>query len=363
MSRHIPSSRWGAVSAAALALALTTVGPSAPASADPGQLETVRTQLAVLEIQSAAAAEQANGARSALAQSQERLALFSRQTTSSRIDLLAQTRALELMARELYVNGGFAGAVLSFSLDDPDQFLSSLDILSSAGAAQSSVVTQARTTALSLKNATEALAREQQRLADATRALGQQEAAAAAHLAQARALLASLEEAERQRLAAEAQAAREAAQREAAEILAQTQAARSAAGLPLDAAGLAAASSGDTAAVVSFALAQVGKPYVWGAPGPNAYDCSGLTRAAWAQAGVALTHYSGSQYAQTTPVATSDLQPGDLLYFYAISQHVGLYIGNGKFVHASNPRTGVVLASLDSYYRSNLVAASRPAVR
>lgn len=363
MSRQHPRARWGAAAAAAFAVAVATVGSSAPASADPGQLDAVRSQLAVLEIQSAAAAEQANGARSALARSQERLNLFSRQNTSSRIDLLAQTRTLELMARELYVNGGVSGAVLSFSLDDPDQFLSSLDILSSAGAAQSDVVTQARTTALSLKSASDALAREQQRLAEATTALGQQEAAAAARLAEARALLASLEEAERQRLAAEAAAAREAAQREAADLLAQTQAARLASGLPLDAAGLPVAGSGDTAAVVGYALAQVGKPYVWGAPGPNAFDCSGLTRAAWAQAGVSLTHYSGSQYAETTPVATSALQPGDLLYFYAISQHVGLYIGNGKFVHASNPRTGVVLASLDSYYLGNLVAASRPTVR
>lgn len=363
MAQHHPRSRWGMASAAALAVALASVGSSAPASADPGQLEIVRTQLAVLEVQSAAAAEQANGARSALARSQERLSLFSRQTTSSRIALLAHTRALELMARELYVNGGVSGAVLSFSLDDPDQFLSSLDILSSAGAAQSDVVTAARATALSLKSASEALAREQQRLAAATTALGQQEAAATARLTEARTLLASLEEEERQRLAAEAQAARVAAQQEAAALLAQTQAAR-ASGLTSDeVAGLAAASSGDTAAVVSYALAQVGKPYVWGAPGPDAFDCSGLTRAAWAQAGVALTHYSGSQYAETTPVATSALQPGDLLYFYAISQHVGLYIGNGKFVHASNPRTGVALASLDAYYLGNLVAASRPAVR
>ena len=56
----------------------------------------------------------------------------------------------------------------------------------------------------------------------------------------------------------------------------------------------------------------------------------------------------------------NDLQPGDLLYFYAVSEHVGLYIGNGEFVQASNPSVGVVHSTLDSYWRSNLVAASRP---
>lgn len=81
---------------------------------------------------------------------------------------------------------------------------------------------------------------------------------------------------------------------------------------------------------------------------------------AWRQAGVNISHYSGSQYDETQKVSTDALQPGDLLFFYAISEHVGIYIGNGEFVHAANPGAGVVHASLDDYWRSNLVAASRP---
>lgn len=339
----------------AAALTLASVGASLPAWADPIAIDQTRTQIALLETESSAAAERLNGARAALQRSQERLGLFARQATSSRIDLLGQSRQLELMARQLYVNGGVNGAVLTFSLDDPDGFLASLDRLSTAADAQVDVVTRARQTALSLRNATAAQAREEQRLAAATTELGVQQAALEQRLTQLRALLASLQEEQRLQLEAEAAAAR-------AEAAAQAQVLAAGMLVGADGVAISPATSPGAAAAVSYALAQVGKPYVWGAPGPDSFDCSGLTRAAWAQAGVRLTHYSGSQYAETTPVAKEAIQPGDLLYFYSISQHVGIYIGNGTFVHAANSRTGVVVSKLDSYWSGNFVAASRPAV-
>ena len=106
--------------------------------------------------------------------------------------------------------------------------------------------------------------------------------------------------------------------------------------------------SGRAAAAVSYAMDQVGDAYVYGAAGPDAYDCSGLTMASWAQAGVALPHSSSAQYSSGPQVPASALQPGDLVFYYSPISHVGMYIGNGMIVHAANPSTGVQVAGLYS---------------
>jgi cell wall-associated NlpC family hydrolase len=100
--------------------------------------------------------------------------------------------------------------------------------------------------------------------------------------------------------------------------------------------------SGAVERVIAFAEAQVGKAYSWGAAGPNAYDCSGLTMSAWAQAGVQLPHSSAEQYNYGTHVAYSDLQPGDLIFLYSPIGHVELYVGHDLAVSAANPATGIV---------------------
>lgn len=112
------------------------------------------------------------------------------------------------------------------------------------------------------------------------------------------------------------------------------------------------APSAGVAAVIAFARAQLGEPYVWAAAGPNTWDCSGLTMMAWRQAGVSLGHYTGTQYDQTARVAIADLRPGDLVFFgYSVAgiHHVGLYIGNGQMIHA--PQTGDVV-KISSIYAS-----------
>nr|WP_204261299.1 C40 family peptidase [Blastococcus saxobsidens] len=108
------------------------------------------------------------------------------------------------------------------------------------------------------------------------------------------------------------------------------------------------AASSAAQVAVNTALAQVGDPYVWGAGGPNAFDCSGLTSYAYAAAGVSLPHSSKSQSQTGTPVSRSALQPGDLVFFYSPVSHVGMYIGNGQMVHASTSGQPVKVASLDS---------------
>jgi len=99
--------------------------------------------------------------------------------------------------------------------------------------------------------------------------------------------------------------------------------------------------SGRAAAAVNYAMAQVGDSYVYGAAGPDAFDCSGLTMMAWAQAGVGLPHSSSAQMGSGPRVSSSDLQPGDLVFYYSPVSHVGLYIGNGLIVNAENPSAGV----------------------
>jgi len=86
---------------------------------------------------------------------------------------------------------------------------------------------------------------------------------------------------------------------------------------------------------MSVALSKVGKPYRWGASGPNAFDCSGLVKWSFAQAGKSLPRTSRAQASAGTPVSKANLQPGDLVFFYKPISHVGIYIGNGKIVHAS----------------------------
>jgi cell wall-associated NlpC family hydrolase len=106
--------------------------------------------------------------------------------------------------------------------------------------------------------------------------------------------------------------------------------------------------SGRAAAAVQYALAQVGDAYVYGAAGPSAFDCSGLTMMAWAQAGVGLPHSSSAQFGSGAHVSSSDLQPGDLVFYYSPISHVAIYIGNGLIVHAANPGAGVLVAGVFS---------------
>ncbi len=93
---------------------------------------------------------------------------------------------------------------------------------------------------------------------------------------------------------------------------------------------------GDSVGVqaLRYALTRIGDPYVWGAAGPNSFDCSGLVMWAYAQVGISLEHFTGDQWNEGEHVSQDQLEPGDLVFFYADLGHVGLYIGNGLMVDA-----------------------------
>jgi cell wall-associated NlpC family hydrolase len=108
------------------------------------------------------------------------------------------------------------------------------------------------------------------------------------------------------------------------------------------------ASSAAAQTAVDTALAQVGDAYVFGASGPDAFDCSGLMQYAYSAAGVSLPHSSRSQSQMGSPVSVSDLQPGDLLFYYSPTSHVAMYIGNGQMVHASTSSKPVMVVDFGS---------------
>jgi cell wall-associated NlpC family hydrolase len=117
--------------------------------------------------------------------------------------------------------------------------------------------------------------------------------------------------------------------------------------------------NGRAGVAVQTALAQLGDSYSWGASGPSRFDCSGLTMYSWGKAGVSLSHSSSAQYGEGRHVSRANLMPGDLVFFGSPNiHHVGMYIGNGKMVHAPNPSKPVQINDVD--YMSGYVGAVRP---
>jgi peptidoglycan DL-endopeptidase CwlO len=114
--------------------------------------------------------------------------------------------------------------------------------------------------------------------------------------------------------------------------------------------------SGSAAAAVAYARAQVGKPYCYGGAGPGCYDCSGLTMMAWQQAGVSLPHSSASQFNVGRRISASELQPGDLIFYYSPISHVSIYIGGGQRISATHTGDYVRVQSLGS----SIVGYARP---
>jgi cell wall-associated NlpC family hydrolase len=108
----------------------------------------------------------------------------------------------------------------------------------------------------------------------------------------------------------------------------------------------------------AIAARYLGVPYVWGGATPAGFDCSGLVMYVYAQLGVALPHYTVAQWNATTPISSSELEPGDLVFFDGLA-HVGIYVGGGQFIHAPHTGTVVQIASLGGYWAAHLDGARR----
>jgi cell wall-associated NlpC family hydrolase len=213
--------------------------------------------------------------------------------------------------------------------EDPDAFVSSISTMSAYNDLQAQLFDSFATESKALELRRKATTQRADQVADKQGQLAAEKKTIDATLEEAEALLDRLKDEERQALLS-----------------------RGSVRLPSD-----VPASGRAAAAVQYAMAQVGDANVYGAAGPSAFDCSGLTMMAWAQAGVGLPHSSSAQYGSGPHVAASDLQPGDLVFYYSPISHVGMYIGNGLIVHAANPGAGVRVAEL---YSMPYVGAVRP---
>jgi cell wall-associated NlpC family hydrolase len=104
---------------------------------------------------------------------------------------------------------------------------------------------------------------------------------------------------------------------------------------------------GKASIAIKYACAQISKPYVWGADGPDSFDCSGLTMAAWGKAGISLPHSARSQWSSVQHVSRANLRIGDLVFYYSDIHHVGMYAGNGWIVHASRAGVPIRMRKID----------------
>ncbi|MER7761722.1 NlpC/P60 family protein [Streptomyces sp. NPDC097619] len=337
----------GPVRAAATTLALagaataTTLDGPAVASPRPTPAQ-VKAEVDGLYEQAEAAGERYNGAREKTLAAERKVGALRDEAARRTARLNTSRNALGSMAASQYRDGALGPAVRLALASDPQDYLDRAARLERAGDRSSAEIDTVR-------RQVEEVRTLRGRAADALTELRTQQAALARHkktveakLATARRLLARLTAEERARYEALRSAPTEGANDGATARPAPRP------GGPTAAPGKGTAApkqrvkpapvSSRAAQAVAFAHSAIGKPYVWGATGPRAFDCSGLTQAAWRSAGVSLPRTTYTQINAGRRVSRSELAPGDLIFFYSGVSHVGLYIGGGKMIHA--PRTG-----------------------
>ncbi|MFI1766836.1 C40 family peptidase [Streptomyces sp. NPDC020800] len=240
-------------------------------------------------------------------------------------------------ASTIAVRAGVAGGVLS--------------TLAVAGASGSANAAEPVTQTLELPTLTADLASQVAQSADATQQAAanyqlqaERDQAAANAAKQAKSDLADAKQkaAEAKKKAQEA-ARKEAAARASRNAERTTLSTKASTGTSTGTSTSTSTATGSAAAVISFVKAQIGKAYVSGATGPSAYDCSGLVQTAFKQVGISLPRVSQDQSTAGTQVSLSNLQPGDILYWGSAGSayHVAVYVGDGMFVGAQNPSSGV----------------------
>jgi cell wall-associated NlpC family hydrolase len=325
---------------------------AAPSHAEP-DIDTVATKVERLYHQAEQASERYNEARLRMRRAQHRLEAL-------RAGLRRQQHEVETVRTQVasavvaqYQGQGISSTAQLLLSADPDAFIDRLTTVSAFNDQRSALMADyvARAERLEARSATARV--ELDRIAATQQQLGKEKAEIDDKAAQAKQLLDTLKEraaARASRSRARAAAAAAAAGASGSAVSPEDSGASS-----TDGAGSAAPASGRAAAAVAYAMAQVGKAYVYGAAGPSAFDCSGLTMMAWAQAGVSLPHSSSAQMGSGTPVSQSELQPGDLVFYYSPVSHVGMYIGNGRIVNALNPGAGVDVSDVNSMPYSGAV--------
>jgi cell wall-associated NlpC family hydrolase len=309
---------------------VATVGfmPSSPAQAEP-DIDDVQARVDRLYHEAEEASERYNDAKLELRELQRDLGSL-KSDQERQDDRLQAVRAQVQDSIVRQYEGQSLSAVGQVVVsDDPQAFLSQLSTMSAFNDMQSQLFDDYNTEVKALTIRTDATQKRAAEVAAIEKRLAAEKATIDGRLADAKDLLGDLEAEEREQVLSRGTV-------------------RAPASVP---------ASGRAAAAVQYAMAQVGDAYVYGAAGPDAFDCSGLTMMAWAQAGVALPHSSSAQFSSGPHVSSGDLQPGDLVFYYSPISHVGMYIGNGMIVHAANPGAGVTVAPV---FSMPYVGAVRP---
>ena len=355
--------RRGAATATALVVFAGILGGQSSQAAPRQDLQQVEAQVRDLEMRAAAAHEDAERARARLAEIQGQLDAIGNRLARERAEMRTMQGTIEDMARSVYASGGMDPTLQVLLAEDPTEFLAQAAVISQLQQSQVDQLRQAQTSRLRLAQ-TEAEVSDREASAQQARAdMAAAKAQADDRLAESQAVLANLQEEERQRLL-QLQRERRAQQVQDAAAAAAAQQSASSSGGPADIAGQSGGgySGGSRAALaVQYALSQVGDPYSFSANPPSSWDCSKLTAAAWAQAGVGLTALSYTQWDQTRRVPVSEIQPGDLVFYFGSgAHHVAIYIGDGKMVSASNPSDGVeVIDFLGPWYGERFSGVGR----
>ncbi len=269
------------------------------------------------------ATDKYNAADGKVTAQQKRVGSLDSQVRTTEAKLTRLTSLAGAAARAQYRGGGVP-AELQFALaSDPGQALDNAGLALQAQQNTQNLLTDLKTTKSSLRTRTDEAAAELKRLRASRRAMATQRTTIERHIAEAQALESSLAAKERARLAdlERKESDRAQAKWESTGILKKV--------------GTGATAAGKKA--IAFATRQLGKPYVWGAEGPDSYDCSGLTSQAWLAAGVTIPRTSEMQWAQLKHVPVEDMRPGDLIIYFSDASHVAIYVGGGNIISAPRP--------------------------
>jgi cell wall-associated NlpC family hydrolase len=323
------------------------------AAADPKlTLNQVQRRVDSLNREAEQAAERYNTAKVDLAESNRRLRSARDRYAATENRLGAMKTLVGRIAVASYKSGGLDSSVALLLSDNPTGFLRNAADLTQVTRRQDAMLAEMEAARLRAAVDRQAVAQEQARAADLQQRIATEKDTVEARLASARSVLAGLEAAQRARLDALRQAAVQRAQGARTVAMRASRSSRDGDFPTYD-----GPASGRAADAVKTAYAQLGDPYVWGAAGPGSFDCSGLTMYSWGAAGVSLPHSSSAQYSVVRHVSISELQPGDLVFYYSPISHVGIYIGGGRIIDAPYPGLSVHISGLSSM---PIAGAGRP---
>jgi cell wall-associated NlpC family hydrolase len=315
--------------------ALATFAGSAGAAPKP-TVSQVQKSVDRLTSQEDQAAQQYDQSEQQLSSAKQRLALVNREVKTDQAKFESMRSEIAAIASTAYENGNMTSMGALLTSNNPAAVLSQASVLLQLSSDRSAQVTEFIQTARQLQQAQLTAVRTKQAMATLDAQRLARKKSLGKSLSQKKALLATLT----------------AQQQQAVTTTSIGNGGTTKATNPVPVSGAAGQA-------VAYAYSKLGDPYVYGATGPSSFDCSGLVQAAWASAGVAIPRTTYAQVAALPAVSTSNLQPGDLLFFDG-DGHVGIYVGGGYLIDAPQTGLDVEKVALSGWYSANLDSAARP---